>query len=64
MILVLNFTKYFWLEIKDLVIASLNEGYHNQKKRRSFPQRQGLITLLFKKGDRGFGDLFHIKYYL
>ena len=45
-----EFYKCFWLDIKDLLIECLNEGYSNGELSES--QKQGILTLLFKKGDR------------
>ena len=44
-----EFYKTFWLEIKDIVVASLNEGYDTGEM--SVSQRRAILTLLFKKGD-------------
>ena len=40
----------FWPDIKDLLINSLNEGFQN--KELSNTQRQAIIKLLHKKGDK------------
>lgn len=43
-----NFTIFFWPEIKDLVLESIN--YSVVKNRMSNDQRKGVITLVPKKG--------------
>ena len=45
-----EFYKCFWSDIKDLLIDSLNDGYVQGEL--SVSQKQGILTLLFKKGDR------------
>ena len=49
-----EFYKCFWPDIKDMLIESLNEGYTQGGLSES--QRQGILTLLFKKGDRKILD--------
>ena len=45
-----EFYKCFWNEINDLVVGSLNEGFH--KKELSLSQQQAVLTLLHKKGPK------------
>ena len=45
-----EFYKAFWYDVKDLLITSINEGF--VKKELSFTQKRGIITLLYKKGDK------------
>ena len=47
--LTVEFYRIFWLQIKDLLINSLNEGY--QQGQLSHTQKQSIISLIFKKGD-------------
>ena len=49
-----EFYKCFWEQIKDMVINSLNEGYERQGL--SFTQGQSILTLLYKKGNKGSLD--------
>ena len=49
-----EFYKCFWEDIKHIVIDSLNEGY--EKKQLSCTQSQGILTLLYKKGDKKLLD--------
>ena len=49
-----EFYKCFWPDLKNLLIDSLNEGYYKGELSQS--QRQGILTLLFKKGDRKLLD--------
>ena len=49
-----EFYRFFWNETKDMVINSLNEGY--TKGELSFTQRQSIVTLLYKKGNKGSLD--------
>ena len=42
--------KEFWSEVNDLVLQSLNEAFEGG--RLSYSQRKGVITLLFKGGDK------------
>ena len=48
--LTVEFYRYFWKEIKDLVVGSLNEGLC--KGELSLSQRQAVLTLIHKKGAR------------
>ena len=45
-----EFYRCFWGDVKQLLVASLNEGYNRQEL--SFSQKQAIITLIHKKGDR------------
>ena len=46
----IEFYQFFWAEIKDLLVNSLNEGFeHNEM---SNTQKQAIIKLLYKKGDK------------
>ena len=46
----IEFYQFFWADIKDLLVNSLNEGFeHNEM---SNTQRQAIIRLLHKKGDK------------
>ena len=49
-----EFYKYFWPDIKTLLIDSLNEGYYRGELSES--QKQSILTLIFKKGDRKLLD--------
>ena len=49
-----EFYRFFWNEIKDMVINSLNEGY--TKGELSLTQGQSVVTLLYKKGNKGSLD--------
>lgn len=46
----IEFYQFFWTEIKVLLVCSLNEGF--QKNELSNTQRQAIIKLLYKKGDK------------
>ena len=46
----IEFYTFFWPDIKDLFINALNEGFQN--KELSNTQRQAIIKLLHKKGDK------------
>ena len=48
--LTVEFYMEFWEDIQDLVLGSLNAGF--EKGRLSYTQRHGIITLLYKKGDK------------
>ena len=45
-----EFYKCFWPDLKNVLIDSLNDGYYKGELSQS--QRQGILTLLFKKGDK------------
>ena len=46
----IEFYQYFWEDIKDVLVNSLNEGFeHNEM---SYTQRHAIIRLLHKKGDK------------
>ena len=45
-----EFYKYFWSDIKELVVESLNNAYTQGELSES--QRLGILTLLYKKGDK------------
>ena len=47
--LTVEFYKCFWYKIEKLVINSLNHGFI--KNELSTSQKQGVLSLLFKKGD-------------
>ena len=49
-----EFYKMFWLDVKDMLLESLNEGY--KKGTLSDSQRHALLTLLYKKGDKRILD--------
>ena len=49
-----EFYKCFWEDIKQLVINSLNEGF--DKSELSETQKQGILILLHKKGDKRILD--------
>ena len=49
-----EFYKCFWPDIKTLLIDSLNEGYYRGELSES--QKQSILTLIFKKGDRKILD--------
>ena len=49
-----EFYKCFWEDIKYLVINSLNEGFNNNEL--SETQKQGVLILLHKKGDKRLLD--------
>ena len=45
-----EFYQVFWSDLNDILVEALNECYANETM--SNTQRKGLITLLYKKGDR------------
>ena len=47
--LTVEFYREFWIEIQELVLGSLNEGY--EKGNLSYLQRKGVVSLIFKGGD-------------
>ena len=47
--LTVEFYQTFWEKIKHLVVNSINEGFH--KGELSSLQKQGVLSLIFKKGD-------------
>ena len=47
--LTIEFYQTFWEKIKILVLNSFNEGYN--KGELSYMQKQGVLSLLYKKGD-------------
>ena len=47
--LTVEFYQTFWFKIEKLVINSLNEGF--LKNELSVTQKQGVLSLLYKKGD-------------
>ena len=49
-----EFYKFFWPDIKTLLIGSLNEGYYTGELSES--QKQSILTLIFKKGNRKLLD--------
>ena len=49
-----EFYTFFWNDLKDLLIGSLNAGY--EQSTLSFTQRQAILTLLFKKGNKASLD--------
>ena len=61
-----EFYKCFWADLKCMLIDSLNEGFAKQELSES--QKQAVITLLHKKGDKRLVDnwrpisLLHIDY--
>ena len=44
-----NFFKFFWKDLGDFIINSLNEGF--EKGKMSITQREGIITCI-PKGDK------------
>ena len=50
----IEFYQTFWEKIKLLVLNSLNEGFY--KGELSHLQKQGVLSLLYKKGDPEFLD--------
>ena len=46
----IEFYKCFWSDVQDLVVESLNEAYTQGELSES--QKQGVLTLLYKKGDK------------
>ena len=46
----IEFYQFFWTEIKVLLVNSLNESFENNELTNT--QRQAIIKLLYKKGDR------------
>ena len=48
--LIIEFYKCFWSDVKDLVVESVNEAYTQGELSES--QKQGVLTLLYKKGDK------------
>ena len=49
-----EFYRYFWGDVKQMVLDSLNEGY--DKKELSSTQSQATLTLLYKKGNKKLLD--------
>ena len=45
-----EFYREFWPDIKGLLVKSVNESF--QKGIMGYSQRKGIITLIFKNGDR------------
>ena len=48
--LTVEFYREFWEDLQDLVLESLNVGF--EKGHLSYTQSKGIITLLYKKGDK------------
>ena len=55
--LTVEFYKFFWEEIKQIVCNAINDCY--LKNEMSNTQKRGVITLLYKKGDKQLLENWH-----